>query len=300
MFVLDDLLLAPGKAAMFLVKELARKAQEEWLDDDSIKQELQELYTLFEGGRITDKDFEARECRLLERLEQIAKAKFHEKWGAADIDAQATVQPIETMLQAEAMAALPPAPPVIDVTPVALVAPVAPVAPAAPVASVTMPSVAAALSTAPVRPPRPPREVMPLLDDILAPLLQRASAASAPAPDAAVYQAPALPAPALQAPALPAPAPQAPALQAPGARLSIAQVIDHATQQLAVLKLRISTVSSVVPEDSGWRVTAELVERRGVPDTNDFLGVYDLRLDESGNVLRYERTHLRRRCDLGR
>ena len=30
------------------------------------------------------------------------------------------------------------------------------------------------------------------------------------------------------------------------------------------------------------------------------LRVYELHLDESGNVLRYERTHMRRRCDLGR
>jgi hypothetical protein len=294
MFVLDDLLLAPGKAAMFLMKELARKAQEEWLDDDAIKQELQELYTLFEAGRITDKDFEARECRLLERLEQIAKAKFQQKWGGADIETEATVHPIEAVLQAEAPPMLPPTPaPVIDITPPA-------------------PDPAA----------RPRREVMPLLDDVLAGLLDRREppepAAApppplapmgpvAPAPVAPVAPAPVAPvAPAPVAPIAPAPVAPAPeALQAPQApeapaRLSIAQVIDRATQQLSILKLRVSTIASVAPEDGGWRVTAELVERRGVPDTNDFLGVYDLHLDESANVLRYERTHLRRRSDLGR
>jgi gas vesicle protein GvpG len=81
MFVLDSLLMAHGKAASVLFKELARKAHEEWLDDESVKQELQELHALLEAGRMSDRDFESRECRLLERLEQIARAKFRDKWG---------------------------------------------------------------------------------------------------------------------------------------------------------------------------------------------------------------------------
>jgi hypothetical protein len=63
--------------------------------------------------------------------------------------------------------------------------------------------------------------------------------------------------------------------------------------------LRVSVITSVAPDEGGWRVTAELVERRGIPDTNDLIGVYELRLDAAGEVLRYERTRLRRRGDLG-
>src|SRR5918995_49437 len=87
MFLIDNLLLAPGRAVYFVFKELARKAQEDWLDDDSVKQELQEIYALVEAGKISSQDFEARECRLLERLEQIARAKFNSKWGGADPNA---------------------------------------------------------------------------------------------------------------------------------------------------------------------------------------------------------------------
>jgi len=76
MFLLDDLLLAPGKAVMFLFEELARKAQEDWLDDDSVKQELQEIYALLDTGKISGNEFENRENHLLARLEQIANAKF--------------------------------------------------------------------------------------------------------------------------------------------------------------------------------------------------------------------------------
>jgi len=47
-------------------------------------------------------------------------------------------------------------------------------------------------------------------------------------------------------------------------------------------------------------VTAELVERKSVPDTSDLLGIYEVRMDEAGNILCYERTRMRRRSDLGR
>ena len=91
MFLIDDVLLAPGKAAYLLFQELARKAQEEWLDDDVIKRELQELYGMLEAGGISEKEFEARECRLLERLEQIARIKFQDKWGAAEAPVEAPI-----------------------------------------------------------------------------------------------------------------------------------------------------------------------------------------------------------------
>jgi hypothetical protein len=86
----------------------------------------------------------------------------------------------------------------------------------------------------------------------------------------------------------------------PAVVLSIGQVVESTSRALSLLNLKLSVITSVAPEDGGWRVTAELVERRGVPDTNDLIGVYELRLDGSGTVTKYERTRLRRRGDLGR
>ena len=240
MFLVDDLLLAPGKAAYALFNELARKAQEEWLNDDTIKQELQQLYEMLETGRLSEKDFEARECRLLERLEQIARIKFQDKWGAAEPEA-----------------------PTIDITPtppppLALPAPPAPPAPSAP-----------ALSA----PPAP-------------------SALPAP-PTPAAPRAPALSAP----PAPPAPSALPAAADGP---LSMNQIVECAMRAVAPLKMRVSAVISVVPADNAWNVSLELVERRGIPDSNDILGVYELKLDAAGHVIRYERTQMRRRCDFAR
>lgn len=101
-------------------------------------------------------------------------------------------------------------------------------------------------------------------------------------------------------PAVAAEAPQAAPPAAPQTALSIGQVIDCAVRALSVLRLRVSSITSVVPEDQCWKVCMELVERRGVPDTSDVLGLYELRLDMAGNVLRYERTQMRRRCDFAR
>jgi hypothetical protein len=76
MFLIDDLLCAPGKAILFIFRELANKGLEELLDDESVKRELQELYNLLSSGKISEAEFEGRENRLLERLEQIARLKF--------------------------------------------------------------------------------------------------------------------------------------------------------------------------------------------------------------------------------
>jgi hypothetical protein len=83
-------------------------------------------------------------------------------------------------------------------------------------------------------------------------------------------------------------------------QMTMSQVIDSVFRSLAAMKLKVSSVTSVSRDESGWRVTAEVVERRAVPDSGDLLGVYDLRLDDAGGILRYERTRMRRRSDLGR
>src|SRR5438093_8123476 len=110
MFLIDDLLTAPGKAVLFVFQELARKAQEELLDDESVKQELQEIYNLLSSGKISEAEFEGEENRLLERLEQIARLKFQSQSGP-DADAMANT-PTFNESAAEASTALVPHQPI--------------------------------------------------------------------------------------------------------------------------------------------------------------------------------------------
>jgi len=262
MFLLDNLLLAPGKAVLFLLEEVAKKAQEEFLDDDSVRQELQEIYAMLDAGRISEQEFEAREHRLVERLQQIAMAKLQEH--AAGM--------LSAGMSATAAALMTPGNPP-DAVPVVIDAePDRTWGAASGGADRPWESASAGLEST-----WGPPSAGPIID-------LQPSPAAAPQP---------APPPAVEAPAPRATTPVSPAL-------SMAHVIDFATRGLAMLKLKVSAITSVVHDEGGWRVTAELVERRGVPDSSDLLGVYELRLDDAGNMLRYERIRMRRRCDLGR
>ena len=286
MFLLDSLLLAPGKAVLFLLEEIAKKAQEEFLDDDSVKQELQEIYARLEGGSISEQEFETRELGLMQRLEQIARAKFEDSWGTPNMGLQRAFfqgpsPEDQDVLMAEAVRDAEVLPAVPQDVPVR--------------AGFSRP----ALNTAEINPCTGAidagTQASALLQDLInaraeAPALQRDQPPRSPAIDDS-YVARGLEPP--RSPAAPAP-PVAPAA------LTMAQVIESTRQHLAMLKLKVSAVTAVSRVDDGWRVTAELLERKAVPDTSDLLGVYDLQLDAAGNVLRYERTHMRRRSDLGR
>lgn len=266
MFLLDSLLMAPGKAVLFLFEEMAKKAQEEFLDDETVKQELQEIYAMLEAGKISEQDFETREFRLVERLQQIALAKLQDMSSAG-------------------------APPAIDVV----------------ATEVTEPSVPELTFGPPsdgwqVGPADERREVGPTeagREPALAftPAMEIVAAAPVMAPP--TFEPPLEPMVHAYAPAPATPAlPPAPVTPPPG--LTMLQVVESATRGLAMLKLKVSSVTSVARSEDGWRVTVELLERRGVPDTSDLLGVYELRLDPGGNILQYERTRMRRRCDLSR
>jgi hypothetical protein len=82
-----------------------------------------------------------------------------------------------------------------------------------------------------------------------------------------------------------------------GALPTMSEIVDAALRAVAALKMSVSSVTSAVPDENGWSVSIELVERRGIPTTNDLLGLYEMRLDRAGNVVRYARTRIRRRCD---
>jgi gas vesicle protein GvpO/gas vesicle protein GvpG len=290
MFVLDSLLLAPGRAVLFLLEELAKKAQEDWLNDDSVKQELQEIYAMFEAGTLSTGEFEARELNLITRLQQIAAAKLGQlpppaAGASIDLPLVEAGYSIAPLMPADISAA----PPIIETCPVD---PVVPLQPAAP-------------------PPRASLAEQLRDEENLRRVTEwrRAKTESARPAPATVAPPPRtfIPA-AIEGPAAEPPLPPAivsarpPAGTSSSARaaMTIPQVIDSAVRGLAMLKLKVSTVTSVSREDSGWRVIAELVERRSVPDTSDLLGVYELRLDEAGSILRYERTRMRRRADLTR
>ena len=70
MFLIDDILLSPLRGVIWVANEVHEAAQEELTNEsETIKADLSELYLMLETGRITEEEFEAREKKLLDRLD---------------------------------------------------------------------------------------------------------------------------------------------------------------------------------------------------------------------------------------
>lgn len=69
----------------------------------------------------------------------------------------------------------------------------------------------------------------------------------------------------------------------------------------AIVNLKPSGVISVsLLQDNGWQgwqVLVELIERKAIPETQDVLGIYRVRLDREGVLQGYDRIRVRRRSD---
>ena len=79
---------------------------------------------------------------------------------------------------------------------------------------------------------------------------------------------------------------------------SINELIKKAREELSkVTGLELSTTVAAVKEEKGWKVTLEMVEKHSIPDQMDILAVYEVILDNDGNVIEFNRTQLRKRVD---
>jgi hypothetical protein len=56
-------------------------------------------------------------------------------------------------------------------------------------------------------------------------------------------------------------------------------------------------VSANPKEDGTWLVNIECLEREGIPNTMDIIGLYEVVLDHQGQILGYTRTKMRKRGD---
>jgi hypothetical protein len=81
-------------------------------------------------------------------------------------------------------------------------------------------------------------------------------------------------------------------------KASIYKVTENA---LAIAKKYISktpeTIVDVTEKNGEWRVTVEVLERKAVPDTQDILGRYQIRLTKDGELIGWTQKMIRKRCD---
>jgi hypothetical protein len=79
---------------------------------------------------------------------------------------------------------------------------------------------------------------------------------------------------------------------------SIYEIADLA---LAITKKYISkvpeTVIDIKEKKEEWAVTVEVLERKAVPDTEDLLGRYVIRLNKNGELTGWSQIMIRKRSD---
>jgi hypothetical protein len=76
------------------------------------------------------------------------------------------------------------------------------------------------------------------------------------------------------------------------------EVIKKARGYIATMGKRGDEgVTSLFRRDGGWTVCIEEIERKGIPDTMDILGLYEINLNNEGDLLSADRKKLRKRGD---
>jgi hypothetical protein len=82
-------------------------------------------------------------------------------------------------------------------------------------------------------------------------------------------------------------------------RTSIERVTDLA---LAIAKKYIrkelETITSVEEVAGEWKVTVEVLERKTIPDSQDLLGRYEIRLNKNGELIGWTQKVIRKRSDV--
>jgi len=78
------------------------------------------------------------------------------------------------------------------------------------------------------------------------------------------------------------------------------EIVEKAKQQIAeVTKLPVTTVVGVSKEkEKGWKAAVELLEMKRIPEAMATLGLYEVYLDEKGELLGFERKSIRRKGDI--
>jgi len=75
MFLLDDILLAPLNGVIWIGKKVNDIIEKEMSDEGLVKEELMRAQLRFEMDEINEKEYNALEKELLERLDAIRESK---------------------------------------------------------------------------------------------------------------------------------------------------------------------------------------------------------------------------------
>ena len=76
------------------------------------------------------------------------------------------------------------------------------------------------------------------------------------------------------------------------------EIIELAKKQLAELTgFKEPAGVGLKKEKEGWVVTVEMVEKKSIPEGMDVIGIYEVKVDEGGEILGYEKIAMRKKAD---
>ena len=80
--------------------------------------------------------------------------------------------------------------------------------------------------------------------------------------------------------------------------MSLEEMIHVGSRNLAnLIGLNLLAVVEINNLKSGWSMKLEFLEREGIPNTMDIIGLYEAAFDQSGQLLNYARIDMRKRGD---
>ena len=85
MFFIDDLLFAPISGFKFVLRTLAKVAEEQYTDDAPLKERLLELQLLLDNGDISEEQYTEEEAAIFRQLREIQDRK-REMAGAPSME----------------------------------------------------------------------------------------------------------------------------------------------------------------------------------------------------------------------
>jgi hypothetical protein len=78
--------------------------------------------------------------------------------------------------------------------------------------------------------------------------------------------------------------------------MNATEVLERARKEFVKLgKKPADSVTGLSKTSGGWSISLEALERKAIPDTMDVLGLYELCMDDEGNLLSLDRKKLRKR-----
>jgi cytochrome c-type biogenesis protein CcmH/NrfG len=84
MFLIDDILFAPITGFQFVMRTLAKVAEEQYTDDAPLKERLLELQVRLESGEVNEEEYAAEEAEILRLLREIQHRKMEMAGVPAD------------------------------------------------------------------------------------------------------------------------------------------------------------------------------------------------------------------------